>query len=179
MEKDIKIALECGFSHVGALDPKTLKVRQEVRDMCAVNTCHKYNSNWACPPACGELEDCDKQLKKYSKGLILQTTKELEDSMDFEGIQELGIEHAENIKKAVEAFSEKYPNLLMLGTGGCNVCKECAYPDNPCRFPKKRISSMEAYGLVVNDVCKANDIPYYYGKDTLTYIGCILFEQIL
>ena len=79
-------------------------------------------------------------------------------------------------QQQVEAFSEKYPNLLMLGTGGCNVCKECTYPDNPCRFPKKRISSMEAYGLVVNDVCKANDIPYYYGKDTLTYIGCILFE---
>lgn len=115
-------------------------------------------------------------MKKYKTGVIVQTTKQLEDSMDFEGLEELGKEHAENFKRAVEKFGQEYPDMLPLGTGTCTICKECTYPDKECRFPNKRISSMEAYGLVVNDVCKANDLPYNYGPNTMTYVGCFLFE---
>jgi hypothetical protein len=35
---------------------------------------------------------------------------------------------------------------------------------------------MEAYGMIVSDVCKANGIPYYYGPNTLTYCACVLFK---
>jgi hypothetical protein len=34
---------------------------------------------------------------------------------------------------------------------------------------------MEAYGMVVSDVCRDSGIPYYYGSGTLTYVGCVLF----
>lgn len=176
MEKNVNIALECGFSHAGVLDATTLDVKQEVRDMCEVNTCRQYGKNWACPPGCGSIEDCGAEMKKYKRGIIVQTTKQLEDSMDFEGLQELGEEHEANFKRAIEKFSEIYPDMLTLGTGSCSICKECTYPDNPCRFPKKKMSSMEAYGLVVNEVCKANGLEYNYGKDTMTYVGCFLFE---
>lgn len=176
MEKNIQIALDCGFSHAGVLDAATLKVKQEVRDMCEMNTCQKYGKNWACPPGCGELKECDEQLKKYKRGIIVQTTKQLEDSYDIEGLQELGEEHEANFKRAIEKFIELYPGMLTLGTGTCTICKECTYPDKECRFPNKRISSMESYGLVVNDVCKANDLPYNYGPNTMTYVGCFLFE---
>lgn len=178
MQKNINIALECGFSHAGELDCATIQVRQEVRDMCAANTCQQYGINWACPPGCGTIEECEKKIREYSKGIIVQTTTELEDSMDFEGIQELGIKHSENIKKALDKLHEIYPGMLTLGTGSCDRCKECTYPDAPCRFPEKIISSMEAFGIVVNDVCKANNIPYYYGKNTLTYVGCFLLEKV-
>ena len=178
MQKNIDIALECGFSHSGELDASTLVVKQEVRDMCAVNTCGQYDKNWACPPGCGSLEDCGNKLKKYKRGIIVQTTKQLEDSMDFEGLEELGKEHEANFKRAIDKFTELYADkdILILGTGSCNICKECTYPDKECRFPQKRISSMEAYGLVVNEVCKANNIPYNYGPNTMTYVGCFLFE---
>lgn len=176
MEKNINIALECGFSHAGELDTKTLRVKQEVRDMCEMNTCQKFGKNWACPPGCGDLSECEGKLKKYTRGIIVQTTKQLEDSYDIEGLQELGEEHEANFKRAIEKFSEMYPDMLTLGTGTCTLCKECTYPDAECRFPQKRISSMEAYGLVVNDVCKANDLPYNYGPNTMTYVGCFLFE---
>jgi hypothetical protein len=33
---------------------------------------------------------------------------------------------------------------------------------------------MEAMGMVVSDVCRANNLPYYYGPNTLTYVGCVL-----
>ena len=176
MKKCIDIALNCGFTSAGELDCSTIEVRTEVRDMCATNTCQQYNKNWACPPACGSLEECESKIKNYKKGIIVQTTTELEDSMDFEGIQELGEKHSENLKKTIEELSKMYPNMLTLGTGFCNICSKCTYPDEYCRFPEKRISSMEAFGIVVNDVCKANNLPYNYGKNTMTYIGCFLLE---
>jgi predicted metal-binding protein len=55
-------------------------------------------------------------------------------------------------------------------------CKTCTYPDAPCRFPEKMSASMEALGMVVSDVCKDNNLPYYYGAGTLTFVGCVLLE---
>ena len=171
-----QLALDCGFDHVGELDASTITVRTEVRDACAENKCQFYGKNWSCPPACGTLEECGERIGKYSKGIIVQSTQELEDSFDFEGLQELGERHAKAMSDLTDRLREQYPEALILGAGTCTRCKSCTYPDAPCRFPKKMISSMESYGMVVNEVCKANDIPYNYGKDTMTYVGCALVE---
>lgn len=57
-QKILELALEQGFTHTAPLDPGTLELLPEVRDMCAENSCGKYDKNWACPPACGTLEEC-------------------------------------------------------------------------------------------------------------------------
>ena len=170
------IAFSCGFSHVGKLDAGTIKVRKEVRDACAENKCHAYGTNWSCPPACGDLEECEALIKKYKNGLILQTTGDIEDSFDFEAMSDLEKVHSRSLKKFAVEVKKIYPDSLVIGTGACTVCKECAYPDDPCRLPEQMMSSMEALGMVVSDVCTANNIPYYYGPGTLTYVGCVLVE---
>jgi predicted metal-binding protein len=63
---------------------------------------------------------------------------------------------------------------MILGWGSCRICESCTYPFAPCRFPKKMICSMEAYGMIVGDVCKSGGIPYDYGKGTLTFVACFL-----
>ncbi len=63
-----------------------------------------------------------------------------------------------------------------MGAGACTICETCTWPERPCHFPDKMVSSMEAYGLVVSDVCKPAGIPYYYGPLTLTYSSCVLFR---
>ena len=49
----VSLALEAGFTHAAVADASILKPMQEVRDMCAANTCHRYGVCWSCPPACG------------------------------------------------------------------------------------------------------------------------------
>ena len=51
------MALENGFSYAAPMDCALLELRQEVRDMCAANTCGMYGKNLACPPACGTIEE--------------------------------------------------------------------------------------------------------------------------
>jgi len=171
-----KMALDCGFSHVGNLDVDTIRVLPEVRAACAENKCQKYGKNWVCPPACGTLEECQKKLRNYKKGLILQSTTELEDSFDWEGMRTLAKRHNAVFDAFADQLRKQYPNALILGDGACNRCQTCTYPNVPCRFPDRQSSSMEAFGMVVSEVCKLNNIPYHYGVGTLTYIGCVLIE---
>ncbi len=67
-----------------------------------------------------------------------------------------------------------YPDCLPMAAGSCTICQQCTYPDRPCRFPDRMFPSMEACGLVINDVCRDSGMPYDYGAGTITYTSCIL-----
>ncbi len=175
MNNLVQLALDMGFSHAVPLDIKTLKADPKVRAMCAADKCGAYGRNWTCPPACGTLEQCAERMSAYTSGILVQTTGELEDSFDVEGMQELEKRHQQNIRKTADALRRTPSDMLCLGSGGCRICEKCAWPE-PCRFPEKACLSMEAYGLLVSWVCQENDLPYYYGKDTLTYTACFLFR---
>ena len=170
------LAEEAGFSHIAPLDVSTIELKDEVRAMCNTNSCGAYGHNWSCPPACGELDELRQRVGRYSRGILVQTVGELEDSMDGEGMMEAEAAHKEHFAAMHERLLEQWPNLLALGAGTCRRCAKCTYPDAPCRFPEKRVSSMEAYGMLVLEVCKANGLTYYYGPNAIAYNSCFLLE---
>ena len=172
----VEQAVAFGFSHAAVLNAGTLTLRTEARDMCAAGRCKSYDKSWACPPACGALEDIARMIAGYSTGLIVQTTAELEDDFDYESMQRAAQQQKEHFVAYREVLRQKWPGLMALGSGGCRLCPQCSWPDAPCRRPDEAIMSMEAAGLIVSDVCRANDIDYYYGKGTLTYTSCYLLE---
>jgi predicted metal-binding protein len=170
-------ARACGFSEAGPLDVSTLDFLPEVRDMCASNRCQVYGKNWACPPACGTLDDMREKVRKYNRGLLVQTVGQLEDSMDWENIQLTAQNHEKNFHMLMDVLQKDYPGLLAMGAGTCTRCKECTYLEGkPCRFPDKLMHSMEASGLFVSKVCSDNGMKYNYGPNTVAYTGCFLLE---
>lgn len=169
------LALQCGFSRAAALDVRTFVVREEVRAMCAVNKCRQYGVNWACPPVCGTLAECETTLRGFSWGVLVQTTGELTDSLDYEGMEAAGRAHAEHLDAFAAEVLQDYPRRLVLGAGACRRCPVCAYPE-PCRLPDRMIMPLEGFGIEVSAVCSANGLGYYYGPGTLTYTGCALLE---
>lgn len=172
----LTLAKELGFSHAGPLDPATIELKDEVRAMCNGNSCGRYGKCWSCPPACGTLDECRKHLMGFTRGILVQTTGELEDSFDIEGIEEAQKLHKEHFDTMHKLLEPRFARLLALGAGSCTRCRLCTYPDAPCRFPRLMVSSMEAYGMLVLEVCRKNNLPYYYGPNTITYTGCFLFE---
>jgi len=135
-----------------------------------------YDKNWACPPGCGTLSECESTVRGYKKGLIVQTVGELEDPMDGEGMMEAEAKHKKTFLEFSQYLKAQCSRTLPIGAGSCVLCKACTYPDAPCRMPDKAISSMEAYGMLVSQVCKDNDLPYYYGTNTIAYTSCFLLE---
>ncbi len=169
-------ALEAGFDAAGALDCSTIDLRPEVREACAVNKCRRYGQSWSCPPGCGSLDECAARVRRYSKGLIVQTIGQLEDEFDGEGMMEAAQRHAQSFRRLSKELRKQYPDMLSMGTGSCSNCDLCTYPDAPCRDPHGASSPMEAFGMMVKDVCQANGMEYYYGKGTVTFTGCFLLE---
>lgn len=171
-----QLARESGFDTVAPLDPASLEFLPEVRSMCAADRCQSFGKTWSCPPGCGTLEECRDRCSKYTKGLLLQTIGDREDSYDFEAMMEA----AELNKEQVEAFAKKLyaanADFLIMAAGTCTRCQKCTYPDEPCRFPDLCFPSMEACGLFVSKVCTDNGIPYNYGDEKIAYTCCVLFE---
>ena len=188
-ENAIALAQEIGFTGRGIFAAKDLRFLKEVRDMCKADRCGKYNKTWTCPPACGTLAESRRKARQYDWGIVLQTTADMEDEFDGEAIEEAQETQRRRFEaycaRLREIFAETTPEVqteageafLPMGSGGCGQCEKCTYPDAPCRFPDKAFVSMEAYGLLVTDVCKSADTPYYYGKNTVTFTSCVLFQQ--
>ena len=173
-EEILTLAKSCGFTHVGELNMTALEFMPKVRDMCAAGRCHKYGTSWTCPPGCGTLEEAAANAARYHRGVLLQTTAQLEDDFDIEVMQQAEVDQKQSFLSFVEQLRKEYPDCLPMATGGCTLCPQCTYPDAPCRFPKKAIPSMEAYGLLVLQVCKDNGLDYYYGPSWIAYTSCFL-----
>ena len=157
----VQAALTFGFSHAALLDPATLVARPEVRLMCAADRCQAFNRCWVCPPASGSLEDSQRIISQYRSGLIVQTTGDLEDPFDYDAMMALDQVQKERLSEFREDLWPGYPDLIALGNGACTICDTCTYPGAPCRHPDLAIQSMEAFGLVVSDVCAQNGLGYY------------------
>jgi predicted metal-binding protein len=89
----VERALELGFDHAAALDVKRLCALPEVRDMCASGRCRRYGKSWSCPPACGTIEVCAERMGRYTGGVLVQTTAQLEDDFDIEGMNRAQEQH--------------------------------------------------------------------------------------
>lgn len=168
------LAEDAGFTAWAPLDVSAVTLKQEVRDMCAANTCGMYGKRWSCPPGCGTLEECNQRMKAFSQGILVQTVGDVEDSFDFEAMAQAETEHKARFARMHEALRAQCGKVLAIGSGCCTVCAQCTYPEKPCRFPEKMVSSMEAYGMLVLEVCKSNGLQYYYGSGKIAYTGCFL-----
>ena len=132
-----------------------------------------------CPPDIGEIDELIERVRSYSGGLLYQSVFPLEDSFDFEGMQEGGrLQHQRSraLDKALKALG--YKDFLHLSKGGCGNCSPCAKAKGePCPFPEEALSSLEAYGVNVSSTVKSTSMKYINGANTVTYFGIVLFKE--
>ena len=167
-------ARENGAFKSSVINVSEVKTDIAFRDMCKANFCGKYGRCYTCPPDIGEIADLNSNLRKYEYMLVFQTVSELEDSFDVEGMEEAGRRHSMLLFSIMDKFGN---DRLYLGAGGCTLCPPCAKRTNePCRFPDKALTSLEAYGINVSDLATVAGMKYINGKDTVTYFGAMLFN---
>lgn len=169
--------LRAGLSGWGIVPVEKVPFSQEFLDICRSNSCGSYNSCWACPPAMGTLEECKARIGQYKVGLVFNHISPLEDSFDFEGMQDA----AENYRIAVDALHElvkaEGDNISLLANGGCSRCKTCTWPDAPCRFPDKLFPAIEGCGVYVSRLAALAGLKYINGQNTVTYFGMLLCKE--
>ncbi len=177
MTRLMTLAAENGFSHYAPANMEALLPLRQVRAMCEADRCGKYGKNWACPPGCGSIEQAEALVRGYRQGILVQTTGVLEDDFDYAGMQDVSRRHKVSFESFARQARQLYPGCLPLTAGTCTLCARCTYPDRPCRFPSRQLSSMEAYGLWVSDICVRSGLQYNYGAQTVTYTSCVLYSE--
>ena len=145
---------------------------------CATNVCGHYNTSWTCPPAADTLEQQKEKILSFKYVFVFTTKHELEDSFDYEGMTLARDRHTQLTLEFRNILGDAYP---IYGAGSCPSCRDitetgrCAFPE-PCRFPEKRIGSIEAAGVNVTELSKAAGIKYNNGPNTVTYFSMTLFS---
>lgn len=177
--KLIELAKSVGFNNAEFIDVKDIVCDRAFREQCAVNACGVYGKCWMCPPDIGDIDELIKEVQSYSKGLLYQSIFELEDSFDFEGMQEGGRTQSQRSRELNRLLKEAgYTDYLHLSKGGCGNCSPCAKAKGePCPFPEDALSSLEGYGINVSATVKNTSMKYINGTNTVTYFGIVLFRE--
>jgi predicted metal-binding protein len=171
-ETAIRDALAGRACETGLIETSALVFAPELYKACEANVCGSYNRRWTCPPAVGTLEEQREKILRWKYALVFTTKFDLEDSFDVEGM-----EKAHRIHNSLTAdMREQFISNPVYGAGGCKVCEACSYPE-PCRFPGRAISAVEAAGINVTCLSRAAGIKYNNGPDTVTYFSMILFND--
>ncbi len=164
-----------GASASGVVKVGDIIFAHEFRAACEQNSCGKYGTNWMCPPGVGEFEELKTQVGAYSHGIVFQTISQLEDSFDFEGMEQAKTAHTAVFHKIIGFMRQQgLTSFLPLNAGECRVCQTCTYPDAPCRFPEQAVASIESYGIDVHALVTSCGLNYINGKDTVSYVGMVL-----
>lgn len=166
-------------TNASMIDASAIEYSKAFRQLCAQNKCGSYDKNWMCPPAVGAFDDLVEKASKYKWGLVFQTVHKLSKSFDFEGMKGAARLHEQVARRIQSHIIDRTGtnDVLPLGVGPCKACKTCTYVDGEtCRFPDKAMASVESYGINAGNLLKACGIPYHNGKNTVSYVGCILFK---
>ena len=155
------------------LNTEDVEFSEEVVAACRANFCGNYNKSWKCPPNVGTLEELKAKYIKYPKVFVFTTKHEIEDSFDIEGMFSARLDH-DKVEELIRPVLPKGSQVL--GAGGCNVCKKCAFPE-PCRFPEKAKTSVEACGINVVSLAKTAKINYTNGENTVTYFTVVFLSE--
>ena len=149
-----------------------------LRKNCELNYCGQYGKTWVCPPNCGPIDQCIKKVRAYNQALIIQTISPLEDSYDFEGMDDAMTEFHKVLKSVTDMVKKDLGDIYILSAGGCRLCERCAFSEQkPCRNPENAFPSLESHGIFVADLAPKAGMKYINGKNTVTYFGAVFFNE--
>lgn len=179
LEQIRQLILDMGAYRAGVVAVEDIDFQPDFRKLCESNACGMYGRSWMCPPLVGEVDQLIASLRRWRWAVVYQTVDALEDSYDFEGMMAAGEQMNQLTARIRRTLAEKeIAPVLLLGAGGCRVCRRCAKLDEqPCRNPEQAIASLEAYGINVSILALQSGMKYINGADTVTYFGAVFLGE--
>lgn len=161
----------------GFIDPKKLDFTQRVRYICQ-SECPMYGKSWACPPAVGSVEECEKKCCAFSACLMIATITEVADIADIEDSLATRGEHEALTNQIAELLRQQGIEPYILSTEACAECERCAYLDGqPCRFPERMHPCVESHGINIVPAMEELGIPFISGENLVTWVSLLLFTE--
>jgi predicted metal-binding protein len=153
VESFLEKALEIGVEGAKIIDPGSIVTAQWVRMKCQYG-CPGFGMSLCCPPCTPTPDMTRKVIDSYQKAILLHQRL-------LKG--EKRGERAKTFSKAVvgleiEIFLDGYYKAWSMGSGPCDLCKECNL-SGPCKHGHEARPSMEACGIDVFKTARDNGFP--------------------
>jgi predicted metal-binding protein len=172
-----ELARQLGIGTCLEFDSGILIPEERIRSFCMENRCKSYGNNYTCPPYTGSLEEIKNGLGGFQRGWLLQYSKEIDVRCNKEGVVQTKIDFHEKILRLEEFLRERGtgPVWGMIG-GNCGLCDKCkAESHEPCAYPDKARTSLEAIAVDVIGLLNKFGLDSEFHLDKITWTGCILF----
>lgn len=153
----------------------TVIFSDEARRLCENNVCGMYGTSWACPPAVGSIEECQKRCTDFENSFMFTSLAKLNRKYDMAEWGKKRQEHELITEKVARIFRDEFKESLILSAEGCNLCAKCTYPEELCRFPNRMFPAAEGFGIMVIQLAPLCNIKYNNGANTITYFSMIFF----
>lgn len=174
-ERIEEIAAQYPLCQYNFLDTKELVFSEQVRYICETE-CPRYGKSWSCPPATGTVEECRKRCLEFEKVFVFTTVAEVEDIANMECTLPTRQEHEKVMRAIRDEIAAEAEEVLGLSTDSCDFCRECTYPDAPCRHPEMMNPCIESYGILVTDAAEKAEIDFFCDSNTVTWFSMIFFR---
>ena len=159
------------------IDPRELEFSQRIRHICKTE-CPMYGKTWACPPAVGEVEECEKKCRGYGGCLMVGTITEVTDIADIQETLTTRPEHEAITNQVRSLFREQGIEPYILSTEACGVCERCAYIDGlPCRMPGRMHPCVESHGINLIPTLERCGLDFQYGGNLVTWYSLLFFNK--
>ena len=171
-----EFAEKLGIATCVDFDPALIIPEEEIRTYCQENRCGSYNNNFMCPPRVGSLDDIRTRLQKYRRSVLLQYVIRLDVGGDRQAVRQTKIDFHQKILQIEEFMREQGIDDVWAFIGGsCGLCEICkAAVDEPCPYPEKARTSLEAIAVNVVDLLDKLGLDSQFHSDRITWTGCIL-----
>lgn len=134
-----------------------------------------YGERRKVPPAPDSFEKCLAAIEQYRDAFLFDAVYEVADAYDMERCETARKEHGALVDAIDNEFRQRFGDILPLSVS-CELCEDCPCPKKPCRFPEKKIASIDSYGVQIMKTLVDRDIIYDYGINTAIYFTLILFN---
>ena len=168
---------QIGITAYGCTNTAEIVFLEEIRHICEGNLCRNYGKTWACPPAVGRVEECKSRCLRYPEGLLLVTLTEVSDIADMEETLATRPAHEAVTREAAALLRAQGLEVMGLSTDSCAICRECSYPNAPCRHPEQMYPCVESHGIVVTALAEKRGIDYLYGGNIVTWFSLLLYRE--
>ena len=178
VERAVRSVEDPNVTFVGGFDlaESPIDITDEVRRSCERNYCGYYGRSWSCPPHVPPCQTCRIMLAGYPRMMLVRTTFKRDGPFDLEGMRASSLAHARysfRVRDRLEGIEGL--RFKVLGAGSCAYCERCTCPDEPCRFPDRRMNSLESYGIDLTSFLMAHGIAGRGGNDEQSYFSMVLY----
>ena len=134
-----------------------------------------YGERRKLPPAPDSFEKCKAEIEDFEDVFLFDAVYEVADAYDLDRCAEARKEHAALVETVSREFRQRFGKIMVLSLS-CDLCDDCPCPKKPCRFPEKKVFSIDSYGVQIMKTLADRDITYDYGIQTAIYFTLILFN---